>query len=60
MVTRVGDDMWLGCIVQIGLVTMWFVCTNRVGDDVVCVQIGLVTMWSSVQIGLVTMWFVYK
>ena len=20
-------------------------CTNRVGDDVVCVQIGLVTMW---------------
>ena len=26
-------------------------CTNRVGDDVVCVQIGLVTMWfSNVQI----------
>ena len=46
-------------------------CTNRVGDDVVCVQIGLVTMWFlytnrvgddvvCVQIGLVTMWFVYK
>ena len=35
-------------------------CTNRVGDDVVCVQIGLVTMWVSVQIGLVTMWLVYK
>ena len=45
-------------------------CTNRVGDDVVCVQIGLVTMWLCtnrvgddvvcVQIGLVTMWSVYK
>ena len=39
-------------------------CTNRVGDDVVCVLIG-VTMWFvydvvCVQIGLVTMWFVYK
>ena len=37
-------------------------CTNRVGDEVVCVLIGLVTMWliGLVQIGLVTMWFVYK
>ena len=37
-------------------------CTNRVGDEVVCVQIGLVTMWvvCTWLIGLVTMWFVYK
>ena len=45
-------------------------CTNRVGDDVVCVLIGLVTVWFvynrvdddvvCVQIGLVTMWSVYK
>ena len=33
-------------------------CTNRVGDDVVCGQIGWY-MWF-VYIGLVTMWFVYK
>ena len=32
-------------------------CTNRVGDDVVCGQIGLVTMWT---VWLVTMWVVYK
>ena len=40
-------------------------CTNRVGDDVVCAQIVLVTNRVGddvvcVQIGLVTMWFVYK
>ena len=40
-------------------------CTNRVGDDVVCGQIRLVTNRVGddvvcVLIGLVTMWFVYK